>query len=59
MKVIELEVHEGQVFENPETKELTEYTAYVAILGGREVRFYPKKEDKKLLEYLLESVEDV
>ena len=59
MKVIELEVREAQVFENPETKERVEYTAYVATIGGREVRFYPKKEDKKLLEYLLESVEDV
>lgn len=59
MKVIELEVREGQVFENPETKERVEYTAYIATLGGREVRFYPKKEDKKLLEYLLETVEDV
>ena len=59
MKVIELEVREGQVFINPETKERVEYTAYVATFGGQEVRFYPKKEDKKLLEYLLESVEDV
>lgn len=59
MKVIELEVREGQVFENPETKERVEYTAYVATLGGLEVRFYPKKDDKKLLEYLLRSVEDV
>lgn len=59
MKVIELEVREGQVFYNSETKECVEYTAYVATIGGLEVRFYPKKEDKKLLEYLLRSVEDV
>ena len=59
MKVIELEVREGQVFVNSETNERVEYTAYVANLGGLEVRFYPKKDDKKLLEYLLRSVQDV
>lgn len=36
-----------------EDGKVVEYTAYKAIMDGEEVRFFPRKEDKRLVEHFI------